>query len=64
MKLLTKKHQESYENTKFCYISKKSLKINMLKLKNIEQLGMIVIVQVKIKVLHISHINQRMVYLN
>ena len=34
MKLLTKEQQESYEKAIFCYIyKKKSLKINMLKIK-------------------------------
>ena len=29
MKLLTKEQQESYENTKICYICKKKSKINI-----------------------------------
>ena len=35
LKLLTKEQQESYENAKICYILKKNLKMNMLKIKNI-----------------------------
>ena len=35
MKLLTNEKQVSYENAKICNISKKGLKINMLKIKNI-----------------------------
>ena len=35
LKLLTKVQQESYENAKICYILKKNLKMNMLKIKNI-----------------------------
>ena len=29
MKLLTKEQQESYKNTKICYICKENLKVNM-----------------------------------
>ena len=38
MKLLTNKQQEWSENAEICYISKKSLNINILKIKNIVKL--------------------------
>ena len=39
MKLLTIERQESYENAKISYIWKESLKIIMLKIKNIAKFG-------------------------
>ena len=39
MKLLTIERQESYENAKIYYIWKESLKIIMLKIKNIAKFG-------------------------
>ena len=51
VKLLTHEQQESYENSKMCYDCKESLKINMLKIKNIIKLEIIIIIQVNIEVL-------------
>ena len=56
MKLLTKESQESCENVKFRCICTKSLKINMLKIKNIVNLEIIVIIQVNKEVLHIAYV--------
>ena len=56
MKLLTNEQQETYENTKICYICKKRLKMNVLKIKNIAKLQIIVIIQVNIEVLHIAYV--------
>ena len=55
MKLLTNEQKESYENTKKCYICK-SLKINILKIKNIIMLQIIVIIQVNIVLLQITYV--------
>ena len=55
MKLLTNERKELYENTKRCYICK-SLKINMLKIKNIIKLQIIVIIQVTIVLLQITYV--------
>ena len=41
---------------KFVMFVKKSLKINMLKIKNTAKLGIIVIIQVNIEVLHIAYV--------
>ena len=49
MKLFTNEQQKSYKNAKTCYICKKILKKNMLKIKNI------VIIQVNIEVLHLVY---------
>ena len=51
VKLLTHEQQESYENSKMCYDCKESLKINMLKIKNIIKFEIIIIIQVNIEVL-------------
>ena len=56
MKLLTNEQQKLHENTKICYICKKNLKINMLKIKNIVKLGTIVIIHVNIDVLRIAYV--------
>ena len=47
MKLLTNEQQESYENAKICYSCKKSLKINMRKMKNIKKLEISAIIQIQ-----------------
>ena len=56
MKLLTKIQQELYENGKFTIFVKKSLKINILKIKNIVKLEIIAIVQVNPEVLNILYV--------
>ena len=53
MKLLTNHQQKSYQNGKTCYICKKNLKINMLKIKNIVKLRTIAVIQGNIEVLRI-----------
>ena len=45
MNLLTKQQQESYENAKICYISKKKLKTKIWNIKIIVKLEIIVIMQ-------------------
>ena len=47
MKILTNEQQKSYEN---------NLKRNMLKIESIGKLGTIVIIQVNIKVLHMTYV--------
>ena len=54
IKLLTKEQQESNENGKICYICKKNLRINILKIKNIIKLETIVIIQGNIEVLRLK----------
>ena len=61
MKLWTKEQHESNENAKICYICnvifiKKSLKINMWKIKNIVKLEIIVIILENIGELHIVYV--------
>ena len=56
IKLITKEQEESYENNKICYICKKKLKINIWKIKNIEKLEIIVIIQENIEVLCIVYV--------
>ena len=56
MKLLTKKQQKSYENTKIPYFCVKNLKINMLQIKTIEKLGTIVTMKGNIEVLHMAYV--------
>ena len=46
IKLLTNEQNRSYENAKVCYISKKKLKKNTLKLSNNANLGTIAFMQV------------------
>ena len=58
MKLLTNEQQYLYT-----IFVKKSLKINILKMKNIVMLEIIVIIQVNIEVLHIADLFQNIVYL-
>ena len=58
MKLLTNEQQYLYT-----IFVKKSLKINILKIKNIVMLEIIVIIQVNIEVLHIADLFQNIVYL-
>ena len=55
VKLLTNEQKELYENTKRSYICK-SLKINMLKIKNIIKLQIIVIIQVTKVLLQITYV--------
>ena len=55
LKLLTNKLQELYENTKNCIV-KKSLKMNLLKIKIIVKLEIIVITHVITEVLHIIYV--------
>ena len=47
MKILTNEQQKSYEN---------NLKRNILKIESIGKLGTIVIIQVNIKVLHMTYV--------
>ena len=56
MKLLIKEQQKSYENEKIAMFVKKSLKVNIVKIKFIINLGVIVIIQVNIEVLYIAHV--------
>ena len=56
MQSLTKKLQKSYENAKICYICKKNVKINMLKIKNVIKLDTIIIIQGNIEVLRMSYV--------
>ena len=58
MKLLTNEQQYLYT-----IFVKKSLKINILKIKNFVMLEIIVIIQVNIEVLHIADLFQNIVYL-
>ena len=58
MKLLTNEQQYLYT-----IFVKKSLKINILKIKNFVMLEIIVIIQVNIGVLHIADLFQNIVYL-
>ena len=56
MKFLTKEQHGSYGNAKICYICKKKMKINILKIKNVVKLEIIVIIQGKIEVLRIAYV--------
>ena len=56
MKLLTKEQQESYENTKICYICIEKFEIQYVKDKKIIKLEIIVIIQGNIEVLHIAYV--------
>ena len=51
VKLLANEQQESYKNAKFAIFVQKSLKINMLKIKNIVKLEIIFTIQVNIELL-------------
>ena len=55
-KLLVKEQQKSCQNTKICYICKKNLKINMLKIENIVKLEIIVIIKGNVEVLYRAYI--------
>ena len=44
MKLLTKEHQESYENAKICCIYKAKFENKYWEIKNVVKLGIIVII--------------------
>ena len=63
-KLFTNKQQESYENVKLCLFAEKSLKINMVMMRNIAKLEIIGIIQISLKVLHIVYVLYDIVYLN
>ena len=56
MKLLTKEHQESYENPKVCYICEETSEYKYLKDERYHKLEIIVIVQGNIEVLHIAYV--------
>ena len=56
MKVLTNIQQELCENEKFTIFVKKSLKINILKIKNIVKLEIIAIIQVNPEVLPIVYV--------
>ena len=56
MRLLTNEQQESYQNAKICHNCQKSLKINMLPIKNIIKLEITAIIQVNIEVLRIVYV--------
>ena len=64
IKLLTNKHQESYENPKFCYICKEKFENRYAKDKSIVKLETNVIVQVNIEVLDIPYLILNIKYLN
>ena len=64
MELLTRKHQESYENAKIWFIcKKKKLKINIWKRENTIKLEIIVIIQGSKELLLIEYVIQNIVYL-
>ena len=63
VKLLANEQQESYENAKFAIFVQKSLKINMLKIKNIVKLEIIFTIQVNIEVLDIECVSGKTVHL-
>ena len=56
LKLLTKRQQESYENTKIGHICKRKIENKYLKGKNIVNLEIIFIIQENIEVLCIAHV--------
>ena len=56
LKLLTKEQQESYANAKLCYICKEKLENENLKDKKYYKLGIIIIMQENLKVLHIAYV--------
>ena len=60
MKLLTKEQQKSCENEKIPYTCEKKLKINVWKVKNIEKLEIIVIIQANVEVLHIVNVTENL----
>ena len=55
------KEQKSYNNS--AMFSEKSLKINMLKIKDIVKLGIIIIMEWNIELLHMEYAIQSIVYL-
>ena len=55
MKLLTKEHLESYENSKICYNCKK-IENEYFEIKNIVKLGIIAFMQENIEVLCIVYV--------
>ena len=55
------KEQKSYINS--AIFSEKYLEINMLKIQDIVKLGILIIIQWNIEVLHIEYAIQRIVYL-
>ena len=56
MNLSTKEQQESYENTKICYICKEKPENKYLKDKKYVKLEIIVIIQKNIEVLRIAYV--------
>ena len=63
-KLLTKEQQESYKNSKICYICKEKIENKCLKDKKIINLEIIVIIQENIDVLHhIAYVISNTLYL-
>ena len=56
MNLLTNKQQESNESAKSAVFVRKSLKIDMLRITNIKELGTSVIIQVNTEVLRIAYV--------
>ena len=56
MKILTKEPQESYENSKICYICTTNLEINIWKWKDIVKLEITAIIQANIEVLRIAYV--------
>ena len=55
MKLLIKEQQESYQNTKTCYIGKEKFENKHLK-DNIVKLEIIVLIQKNMEGLHIAYV--------
>ena len=56
MKLLTKKNRKYMKMLKFAVFVKQSLKINVLKIKNIPKLEIIVIIQANTELEHIVYV--------
>ena len=56
VKRKTKEQQESYENTKICYICIEKCENKYLKNKNIVKLESIVIIQKNVEVLLVAHV--------
>ena len=55
MKLLTKDHQESYENAKISYICEEKIENEYLKDRKYYKVRAIIIIQKNIEVLHIAY---------
>ena len=56
MKFLVNEQQKSYKNAKICYVCNDKFEAKHVKVKNILKSGIIVIIQVNIKVVHICNL--------